>query len=211
MNIQTIKTIWAEGELKQNTHIIIDDDSCIVVDAGCSIEQVRTVCDLPIKAVLLTHGHFDHIQYVEEYDRLGIPIYASEYILEMLTDTKKNVSYWHTPEAFEINNLITLKDNQEIILDKHEVKCYYTPGHSIDSMCYLVDGRYLFSGDTVFSVAVGRTDLPTGDMDTLIQSLNRVLSIEFEELYTGHGRSSKKEEQMTNIPKWIERLKEMNI
>lgn len=211
MNIETIKTIWSEGELKQNTHIIINDEGCIVVDAGCSLDQVRAVCDKPIKAVLLTHGHFDHIQYVEEYDRLGIPVYAREYILDMLTDTKKNVSYWHNPETFTINNLKTLKDNDEIILDKHRVKCYHTPGHSIDSMCYLVDERYLFSGDTVFSIAVGRTDLPTGNKDTLIQSLNRLLDLDFVELYTGHGRISTKDEQLTNIPKWIERLKEMNI
>ena len=211
MNIQTIKTIWAEGELKQNTHVIINDESCVVVDAGCPLDQVRAVCDKPIKAVLLTHGHFDHIQYVNEYDKLGVPIYASEHIVEMLSDTQKNVSFWHTPTIFNIDNLQLLQDGDEIMLDGYDIRCYHTPGHSIDSMCYLVDNRYLFSGDTVFSVAVGRTDLPTGDVDTLIQSLNKVLSIEFEELYTGHGRNSKKEEQLINIPKWIERLKEMNI
>ncbi|MFQ6752400.1 MAG: MBL fold metallo-hydrolase [Clostridia bacterium] len=211
MNIETIKTIWADGELKQNTHIIIDNDGCIIVDAGCPLEQVRSVCDLPIKAVLLTHGHFDHIQYVEDYDKLDVPIYASSEIMDFLTDIDKNVSYWHNPETYSIDNLITLKDNQEIIFDKHKVKCYHTPGHSIDSVCYLVDDRFLFSGDTVFSVAVGRTDLPTGDKDTLIQSLNRLLDLDYVELYTGHGRTSNREEQMTNIPKWIERLKEMNI
>ncbi|MBR2969551.1 MAG: MBL fold metallo-hydrolase [Clostridia bacterium] len=211
MNVVTIKTLWSLGELKQNTHIIADEDGCIIIDAGCSLEQIRTVCDKPVKAVLLTHGHFDHIQYIEEYDRLGIPIYASEKIVDFLLDADKNVSKWYTPKVYEIKNLVKLIDGDQLDIDSHHIDCYYTPGHSDDSMCYLIDNEHLFSGDTLFSVAVGRTDLTTGDKNVLICSLKKILNLNFKHLYTGHGRNSDKEEQMTNIPKWIDRLNIMSI
>lgn len=210
MDIKTIKTIWAEGELKQNTHVLEFDDFIVVVDAGCSLAQVRDVSELPIRALLVTHGHYDHMQYIEEYDKLGISIYASEEIVEFLEDDEKNVSRWHTPTKFKLDNLITLKDGDKIELDNHIINCYHTPGHTKDSMCYILDDKYLFSGDTLFSVAVGRTDLPTGDIYVMIKSLENLMNHYFELVYTGHGRNSSKEEQKINIPKWIERLKEMS-
>jgi glyoxylase-like metal-dependent hydrolase (beta-lactamase superfamily II) len=73
-------------------------------------------------------------------------------------------------------------------------------------MCYLLDNEILFSGDTVFSVAVGRDDLPTSNTNELINSLNRILNLDYKQLFTGHGRPSDKEEQKTNIPKWIDCL-----
>ena len=64
----------------------------------------------------------------------------------------------------------------------------------------------MFSGDTVFSIAVGRTDLPTGNLTELIKSLNRILNLDYITLFTGHGRPSDKQEQNKNIPKWIDYL-----
>ena len=73
-------------------------------------------------------------------------------------------------------------------------------------MCYLIDETYLFSGDTVFSVAVGRDDLPTANTKELIKSLTKILNLDYKFLYTGHGRPSSKDEQKQNIPKWIDYL-----
>lgn len=207
MNINTVKIKWTENELSQNTHIVELENSCIIIDAGCSFERVEQISNKPIKAVFLTHGHFDHIKNIEEYDKLNIPIYAHKNILELLDDETKNASLLFNQTCrFKIKNLNFVEDNEIIEIDKHNVKCLHTPGHSTDSMCYLLDEETLFSGDTVFSVAVGRDDLPTGNTNELIKSLNRILNLDYKQLFTGHGRPSERREQKTNIPKWIDYL-----
>ena len=87
-----------------------------------------------------------------------------------------------------------------------EIKVIHTKGHSKGGVCYLIND-VLFSGDTLFSVAVGRTDLSSGNTKQLIESLKRIQKLDYSTLYSGHGRVSNKEEQNTNIPKWIEALK----
>ena len=207
MNVKTIKIKWAESELKQNTHIVEFEDSCIIVDAGCSVDSVKEMTNKSIKAVFITHGHFDHIKNLEEYDKLNVPIYASKNITELLNDESKNVSVlFNQPHKYKINNLVFIEDNEEIETCNHIIKCYLTPGHSGDSACYLLDDGTLFSGDTLFSITVGRTDLPTGDKKELIRSLNKILSLDYKTLFTGHGRPSDRQEQNKNIPKWIDYL-----
>jgi len=76
MEINTIKIKWSENQLKQNTHIVEFNDSCIIVDAGCSIENIKEITNKPIISVFITHGHFDHIKEIEAYDKLNVPIYA---------------------------------------------------------------------------------------------------------------------------------------
>ena len=209
MNIKTVKIKWAEGELKQNTHIIEFNDGCVVIDAGCSLQEVKQLTNKPIKAVFLTHAHLDHIKCIQEYDNLNIKIYAHKAILEMLNNTTNNVSLlFNKPTKYKINNLNLLMDEDELNIGDLTIKCYHTPGHSIDSMCYLINNEYLFSGDTVFSIAIGRTDLPTGDASQLIKSLRRIQNLNYNTLHSGHGRVSNKQEQNLNIPKWIKALEE---
>jgi len=210
MNVKTIKTIWEEDELRQNTHIVEFENGCIIIDAGCSILDIKQLTNKPIKAVLLTHAHFDHIKNIQEYDNLNIKIYAHKAILEMLNNTTNNASLlFNQPKKYRINNLYLLTDEDEIDIGDINVKCLYTPGHSIDSMCYLINEEYLFSGDTLFSVAIGRTDLPTGNAEKLIASLKRIQNLNYNTLYAGHGRVSNKQEQNINIPQWIDCLQEM--
>lgn len=207
MNVKTVKIKWAENELSQNTHVVEFENFCLVIDAGCSIEKVKEITEKPIKAVLLTHGHFDHIKNIEEYDKLNIPIYAHKAIFEMLFSKTNNVSLmFNQPQTYRIDNLRVLEDEDFLEIEDNQVECLHTPGHSIDSMCYLLNGETLFSGDTVFSVAVGRDDLPTGNTKDLIKSLNRILNLDYNLLFAGHGRPSDKQEQQTNIPKWIDYL-----
>ena len=211
MEIKTVKTIWADDELRQNTHIIECENSCIVVDAGCPPNEIKEVTDKPIEAVLLTHGHFDHIRYVEEYDKLDVPIIANEHIVDLLNSPSKNLSdIFSSPTKYKVKNLVKVKDNQTLNLAGEEVKCIYTPGHSLDSMCYLV-GDLLFSGDCLFAVAIGRTDFPTSSTEDMITSLNKLNQTPFKTLYTGHGRKSTRQEQNFNLPGWIIALtKEVN-
>ena len=207
MQVQTIKTTWATGQLKQNTYVLEFADGCVLIDAGCGLEEIRELCSKPIKAVFLTHGHFDHVLKVEEYDKLNVPIYGNEKTKRFFLDPELNASY--TPEdVYQVNNFVSVKDGDEVEVSGVKIKCMETPGHSEDSMSYLI-GNTLFSGDTVFSVAVGRTDLKTGNIDEQIKTLTKLKDLDYEILLSGHGRASTKEEQITNIDKWINILKEM--
>ena len=207
MEVKTIKTKWIENELSQNTHLVEYNEGCVVIDAGCSIQEVKELTKKEIKAVLITHAHFDHIIAIEEYDKQGIKIYGHKSILEVLNNEINNASFlFNKPTKYKIKNLHLLEDKEEFDIDELNIKCLSTQGHSIDSMSYLINDKYLFTGDTVFSVAVGRDDLPTSNTNKLIESLNKILNLNYKTLYAGHGRPSDKEEQQTNIPKWIDYL-----
>lgn len=207
MQIETIKTLWADNELKQNTYVVIGENSCVVIDAGCPLARVRELTDKPIEAVFITHGHFDHVEFIEEYDTLGVPIFCNYLTENFLDDSIMNVSsLLKSPMTFEVHNLSLIKDNDEIPLWGGVVKCIHTPGHSIDGMCYLFFDDVLFSGDTVFSIAVGRYDLKTSNREQLVESLQRINTLNYDKLYCGHGRYSDKQEQLINIPRWIKEL-----
>ena len=207
MNVKTVKIKRVENELSQNSYVVEFYNSCIVIDAGCSLEKIKETTNNPIKAIFITHGHFDHIKSIEEYDKLNVPIYAHKKILELLTDEIKNASLlFNQPNRYKLKNIKFVEDNEIIEIEKHKLKSLHAPGHSIDSMCYLLDDELLFSGDTVFAVAVGRDDLPTGDTKELIKSLSRILNLDYKILYPGHGIPSDKEEQKRNIPKFIDYL-----
>jgi len=206
MEVKTIKTPWGVGNMKQNTHVVVGDKTCVVIDAGSSLELIKSKIKQPIEAVFITHGHFDHVEYIEEYDKLDVPIYASPEIIQFLQDANLNVS---GNKTYKVKNIVPVLDNETIECCVGKVTCIATPGHSDDSMCYLVDdnkAKALFSGDTLFSVTVGRIDLPTGDAEKLIESLEKISNFDYDVMLTGHGRDSRKSEQEKNIPKWINYL-----
>ncbi len=204
MIVHTIKQTWAENELKQNSYLVEFEHSCILIDAGCPVTSIKSLCDKPLEAVFVTHGHFDHIAFIEEYKSLQIPIYAHLETLDVMPDIMNNVSViFNQPKSFSTDNITLVNGNELIEIDGHEIRCLHTPGHCIDSMSYLVDEEALFSGDTIFSVAVGRYDLPTSNVNDLMTSLKLLDSLKYDKLYAGHGRISDKKEQIKNINKWL--------
>ena len=236
MKITTVRTTWAESELKQNTHIITVGDKCIIVDAGASLQDVLDVVgDKKVEAVLITHAHFDHISNIDAYEiAFGCPIYMNEHSKKFLHNTELNVSKFFVGDIiFDAENIHYIKGKETLHIADIDVKAIYTPGHSDDSMCYLcIDNNVednadtiieminsnqdisdmdqhntLFTGDTCFARAVGRTDLKTGNPKRLIVSLNHILKLDFTTAYTGHMRHTTKQEQEQNIPTWIRYIK----
>jgi glyoxylase-like metal-dependent hydrolase (beta-lactamase superfamily II) len=196
-----------ENEFGQNTYIVEFEDCCVIIDAGINIKNIKSITNKPITAVFITHGHFDHIKNIEDYDELNVPIYANKHIIEMLRDENKNASKLFNQFCiYKVENLKFVQDAEKIKINEHTIKCLQTKGHSIDGVCFLIDDEMLFSGDTLFADSVGRTDLPTGNTNELIKSLNLILNLDYKTLYSGHGRPSVKEEQKTNIPKYINYL-----
>ena len=144
-------------------------------------------------AILLTHGHFDHIlaaQAVKE--KYNIPIYASEKEETTLLNPKVNLSvFGHGSCTLDAD--VYLKDLQGVELAGFSVQMIETPGHTVGSCCYyLKEEGVLFSGDTVFQGSVGRTDFPEGSTAAIVRSLHRLLDTlpDETEVYPGHDAST---------------------
>ncbi len=222
MKVDTIRTNWADTELQQNTHIVTIGKKCIIIDAGASLQDVMDIVgDKKVEAILITHAHFDHISNIDAYEiAFGCPIYMNEHSKKFLHNPVLNVSKFFVHEIiFDAENIHYIKGKETLRIAGVDVRAIYTPGHSEDSMCFLLsypegkkvaknkENHILFSGDTCFARAVGRTDLATGNPKRLIVSLNHILKLDFTTCYTGHMRETSKQEQLTNIPTWVRYIK----
>ncbi len=146
-----------------------------------------------VEAILLTHGHFDHIWGVEALKELsGAKIYAYEEEKEVCENPSVNVSK-RTGRPCSVIADTYLKDGEEVTLEGITFKLLATPGHTKGSCCYYFeDDKILISGDTLFQESVGRTDLPTGSMSALVRSVREKLMPlpEDVKVYPGHGETT---------------------
>ena len=160
-----------------NTYLVVNEDpkQAVLIDAGTRPEAVLEHLEkngLELVAILLTHGHPDHLLGLKEIaDATGAPSYMHpedaqllEYIPPMLLNMM-GLDKLELPEEF-----LPLEDGQKLELAGLEFEVMHTPGHSAGSVCFLVGG-VLFAGDLVFRGSIGRTDFPGGSMQTLLQSV----------------------------------------
>ena len=164
------------GELSTCCYILWDDaaDTCVVIDPGAEPERIRVACEgRRIEAILLTHGHFDHIGAVAELAKDGAEIVIHQADAPMLGDPQLNASWlvgWRitAPEATR-----TIQEGEALTCAGVTFNVMHTPGHTPGSVCYQA-GEWLFTGDTLFHYGYGRTDLPGGSMRQLAESLRRL-------------------------------------
>lgn len=146
-----------------------------------------------VAAILLTHGHFDHIWGVEALKELsGVKVYAYEEEREVCENASVNVSKGAGRPCI-VQADTYLKDGEERTIEGISFKLLATPGHTKGSCCYYFeDDKILISGDTLFQESVGRTDLPTGSMSTLVRSVKEKLMPLPEDVrvYPGHGEAT---------------------
>ncbi|RKI88047.1 MBL fold metallo-hydrolase [Parablautia intestinalis] len=146
-----------------------------------------------VAAILLTHGHFDHIWGVEALKELsGVKVYAYEEEREVCENASVNVSKGAGRPCI-VQADTYLKDGEERTIEGISFKLLATPGHTKGSCCYYFeDDKILISGDTLFQESVGRTDLPTGSMSTLVRSVKGKLMPLPEDVrvYPGHGEAT---------------------
>lgn len=159
-------------------------------DKGDILFRKLTDAGFTVRAMLLTHGHFDHIWGVNKLrDLSGAKVYAYEGEKELCEDAVKNVSGQAGREETVVAD-VYLKDGEEITVAGMTCKLIATPGHTQGSCCYYFEtDKLLISGDTLFQESVGRTDLPTGNYSALIHSVqDKLMSLSDDvKVYPGHG------------------------
>lgn len=172
-------------EADKNKAIVVDP-----ADAGEYIFSALKERGFEICAILLTHGHFDHILGCSELRKLsGAKVYALKEEEDLLQSVNLNLSaQFGDGCTVKANNLVS--DGDELTFEGMTCKVISTPGHTKGSCCYYFeDDKILISGDTLFEESVGRTDFPTGSMSVLTNSLKEKLAPLPDDVtvYPGHG------------------------
>lgn len=162
-------------------------------DQGRQIYEALKGKGFRVSAILLTHGHFDHIWGANELRRLsGAPIYAYEEEKKVCENAAMNVSdQAGRPETVIPDHYV--KDGELLEFAGMRFRLIATPGHTAGSCCYYMEEeKILFSGDTLFEGSVGRTDFPTGSMSSLVRSIKDKLLVLPEDVtvYPGHGEKT---------------------
>ena len=174
------------GTYQTNCYILQEESgsACCVIDPGFTPDIVLDFLEdrsLACEAILLTHGHFDHVGGVKEIAaETGCKVYLCAEDLSMPPMmTGGPLYYTHTYGEGDTLSLAGL-----------EISVLHTPGHTPGSVCLLC-GNALFSGDTLFAGSCGRTDLPGGNWATILTSLRRLAAMEANFwVYPGHGQST---------------------
>ena len=165
---------------------------CVVIDPGDEYPKLkRAIGDKTVAAILLTHGHFDHIMAVGAMaEDTGAPVYIGEQDMEMLNDPVLNGRAGLMGVARMDGPIIEAEPYGETLsVAGMDFQILPTPGHSRGSVClYLPDEHVLFSGDTLFMAGFGRMDLHGGSQLAMRQSLKKLFALPPEtRVYPGHG------------------------
>lgn len=188
------------GDYATNCYIIQFKDFEIIIDSGVdSLPWIRENVKNP-KALLLTHGHFDHIwdsyRVAEEFN---LRIFIDESDKPLL---QKDLLGRGQP-ALRAEFVEFLKHNSTIEIEGVKIQFHHLPGHTPGSSMIELNGVY-FSGDTLFKGSIGRFDLPLSNYNDMISSLQKLLEFNYNyPVYCGHGSSTKIEYEQHSIKKWI--------
>lgn len=173
-----------------NCYVITDNDgNAVMIEASADVNKVQDILDndrVQLKAILLTHGHADHRETLEQCrEKFGCPVYISA------ADS----------EFFGISDTLPLADGEKLTFGQIKIQVISTPGHTPGGCCLICEDM-LFSGDTLFAGTVGRTDLGGGDFDTLMKSLEKLSGAVKENLKVlpGHNHFSTMDLEKENNP-----------
>ena len=178
------------GAYAENAYCI---DGELLIDPGDDLPTLARIAG-GIKAILLTHGHFDHMLAAEELQkRTGVPVYVHPLDAPMLSDASLSA---YNPEVSSLPQPghIACTAYPESLFG---FRVLHNPGHTPGSVCLYHEGeKVLFSGDTLFRAGFGRTDLAGGSMHQLLSSLRTLLALPRDvRVYPGHGESTTIDEE----------------
>jgi len=190
-----------------NAYILGDEDSksAVVVDPGGNPGEIKKILQkekLSLKAIILTHGHGDHIGGIPDLLKAyKVPVYIHEKDARILRDKNLNYSSRMPMEEVEIHNAVTMKDGDRLEFDGLVVDIIHTPGHSPGGITLKLEDR-LITGDTLFKGSIGRSDLEGGNHDQLIASIkSKLLKLDKNyDIYPGHGPKTTLEREKSENP-----------
>ena len=171
------------GVIGTNCYTLINDSTgeAILVDATGDLDSLLqgiTEINADLKAVLLTHAHFDHIDAVDGVKKKfpKADVYIGENDEKLLGNPNLNLAMSFMGKNLVVKADKTVRDGEEIELIGLNIMCIEVPGHTIGGMCYYIpDLKSLFDGDTLFRGSVGRSDFPTGNGEDLINNIREKL------------------------------------
>lgn len=199
------------GILEANCYLVYDEASGegVIVDPGGDTAPLREEIErrgVSIKAILNTHGHFDHSAGNAELVSLGVPLGIHPHDHDLLADGG-GAGWFGFPAVPAIQPTMALTEGFEYPVGNLRLRVLETPGHTPGSICfYCPEENALLTGDTLFAGGIGRTDLPGGDPRALTASLARLLTLPAETvIYPGHGPTSTLAQERRHNPwlRWI--------
>ena len=186
------------GALATNCYIVSDETTgrAFIVDPGGDAKRIMDKVEelhLKVEAILLTHGHFDHMMAVDQLrEKFGCKVYLSKEEEALIKDPQQNVSaMFGRPMGTSADEFI--EDGQLLQIAGFQIEVLATPGHTKGGVCYyLKEQEIAFSGDTIFEGSVGRSDFPGGSARELIRSIKDKLCVlpDDTQLFPGHGDST---------------------
>lgn len=179
-----------QGPLRVNTYFLVNEQTkeAVVIDSGENyklIKQVESANGFNIKAVLLTHAHFDHAGNAKKLQDDGVKIYVSKVDAQKLLN-EQNLSADFGRKFDYVKADYTFSDGEMLNVCDIKIKVIMTPGHTDGSATFLVDDM-LFTGDTLFLESVGRTDFVTGSRVDLVNSIKSLFALDGDyRVFPGH-------------------------
>jgi len=192
--------------LGANSYLLLDEKISLIDVGGDSEFLVRAlrryVNPKDVEYVFLTHSHFDHAMAVVDFKRwFGCKVVMHELEFDLLKRGYTLFGY-----RFYVEPDVLVKDGDVFDLGELKLRVIHTPGHTVGSVCYYEPSRrWLFSGDTVFKYGFGRYDLPSGNANELLKSLESLSGLEVSNLYPGHEdivEGNAKEFILKNLEVW---------
>lgn len=185
---------FVTGIISTNCYFVINEETkqAVIIDPAACPKKILGFIDeegLKIEAILLTHGHFDHIMGIDGFlGHFKVPVYVHEEDERVINDPVLNQSSIYT-SGYTFSGAQYLRDRQTLELAGYVFEVIHTPGHTWGGCCYYVASeKVLFSGDTLFQESVGRTDFKTSSMSDMMYSVREKLFKLPDEtrVYPGH-------------------------
>jgi hydroxyacylglutathione hydrolase len=180
------------GPFQQNAYVIWNSTHSFIIDPGGDSNRIIDIIksnDLSPSAILNTHAHLDHIGAIYQLIKFGqYPFYLHIDEIQLLNSANEYTVMFGLPniDIPKVDNI--LNDTSFIDFDGCGIQVLETPGHTSGGVSFLIDG-HLFTGDTLFSGSIGRTDLPGGNLETLLNSIHSKL-MDLDDsviIHSGHG------------------------